>query len=203
MKVFRISPDNPEPELIEQAAEAVRSGGIAIIPTDTVYGVAASPHAPDAMDALFRLKQRPADKPLPLLIDHIDRAADLGAALTPAAKALAAQFWPGPLTMVLPAGKQSEGLRIPDHPVTLALLRACGGALRTTSANRSGDPEALTADEAIAALAPGVDVVVDCGPSPGGEASSVITLTDEKLEVLREGAIPRNSLENVLRENSL
>ncbi|MBM4148829.1 MAG: Sua5/YciO/YrdC/YwlC family protein [Lentisphaerae bacterium] len=172
------------------AVEAMLAGGLVIVPTDTVYGVAAHPGRPGAVKGLFAAKGRDAGKPIPFLAADIASVKRAGAVFEGAAAALAAAFWPGPLTLVLPvAGSDPEGFRIPAFDPALMLLRAAGGLLRVTSANLSGEPAALTAAAAAHALGASVAAVLDAGPSPGGAASTVVAFRAGRPVVLREGAL--------------
>jgi len=173
---------------------ALREGKLAIIPTDTVYGLAAHPGRPEAESRLFEAKGRDREKPIPLLAAGIDDVRAFGACLTSSDEVLAARYWPGPLTLVLPVSHseretRTEGFRVPDHPVALAILRAAGGVLRVTSANVSGHPPALTAHGSIDALAPYVDIIVNAGQVSGGIASTVVRISNSEAIVLREGAV--------------
>lgn len=179
-----------------------------IIPTDTVYGVAAHPGVPGATARLFAAKSRDESKPIPLLVTDISRAVAMGAVVTDADVRMAASFWPGPLTIVLAVrgGSEtgavdmgdSEGFRVPDSRIALALLAEVGGCLRVTSANLSGKPEAMTAAEAVEALGGSVGVVLDAGPAPGGVPSTVVRMSGGDLAILREGAIGRAALSQCL-----
>ena len=199
MRRFRtpLSPDD-----LAAFAERLHAGGIAVVPTDTVYGVAALPSRADALARIVAAKGRDPRKPCQLLAASAEAAfAATGRPPPPRALALARAFWPGALTLVLDAeGGGTEGLRVPDHAVARSLCEAAGGLLRCTSANRSGEPPALDADSAAAAI-PEADVLVDAGPSPGGVASSVVRFSPSgALEILREGAIPRAALESALAD---
>ena len=164
-------------EGLEATAAALLDGGVAVIPTDTVYGLAAHPGFPAAVERLYAIKGRQARKPIALL------AAD--AAATKIVHPLTAR-WPGALTIV--AG--GEGYRVPDHEWTRRLIRRCGGLLRGTSANRAGEPPATDAAAALAAVGDCADVVADGGVSPGGEASTVVRIGAESgIEILRQGAM--------------
>ena len=189
------------PDDLAALAELFRGGGIAIVPTDTVYGVAALPERADALARIVAAKGRDPRKPCQLLAASADAAAAAtGRPLPPRAAALARAFWPGALTIVLDAeGGGTEGVRVPDHAVARSLCRAAGGLLRCTSANRSGEPPALEAAAAADAI-PEADALVDAGPAPGGVASTVVRFAaDGSLVILREGAIPRSALEEALR----
>lgn len=182
-----------------ELAALLRRGGVAIIPTDTVYGVAAMPGNSEALARIVAAKGRDPSKPCQLLAASVEAVTSAGIPLPPSAAALAAAFWPGALTLVLdlPRGG-TEGVRVPDHAVARAICEAAGGTLRCTSANHSGLPPALSADDAAAAL-PDADAVVDAGPAPGGVASTVAKVDREgALAILREGALPRAALEAAL-----
>ncbi len=188
------------PADLDELAALFRAGGIVLVPTDTVYGVAAAPGREDALARIVAAKGRDPSKPCQLLAASADAAARAGIPLPPRAAALARAFWPGALTLVLDrTGGGTEGVRVPDHATARALCEAAGGLLRCTSANHSGEPPARTADEAAAAL-PSADALVDGGPAPGGVASTVARVAaDGSLAVFREAAIPRAALEAALR----
>ena len=177
-------------------AAVLNGGGVAVIPTDTVYGLAAHPDFPAAVDRLYSIKGRNLRKPIALLAADATAAERfLGGALPPGAAAWAQRHWPGPLTLVLPvAGTvRFEGLRVPDHAWTRRLLAACGGVLRVTSANLSGRRPATDAPDALAAVGMSADIVADDGISPGGVASTVLKITATgMLETLRAGPVPVN-----------
>jgi L-threonylcarbamoyladenylate synthase len=181
---------------------------VVAIPTDTVYGFAAAIDRPDAIDRLYAIKGRPADKAIPVLIadlSHVDR---LTPRLTTTASHLALAFWPGALTLVLPAmsdlppgvtaltgdGTRTVAVRVPDNALARAIIAAAGGALAVTSANRSGAPPAVEArDVSMLELAPPL-LIVDGGRAPGGVPSTIVAATTENPEILREGAIPASSI---------
>lgn len=174
---------------INQAADALRGGSLVIMPTDTVYGVAADACAPGAVEKIYQAKSRERGKPIPLLAADIRQVETYGAAFGAMERRLAEKFWPGPLTLVLRVGSVTEGFRVPGHDVSLELLHVAGGILRVTSANVSGEPPALTAGDAIKALGDCVDVVLDAGRVPGGIPSTVARVENGRIIILREGAI--------------
>jgi L-threonylcarbamoyladenylate synthase len=201
------------PAASELHAKAVRllcGGGVAILPTDTVYGIAAHPKCEAAVDRIRTIKGRPSGKPIALLAADMAAVLAFGAALPPAARRLADAFWPGALTLVLPCGGGGgvgggvsgidvgvgggyvgEGFRVPDHDATRRLLADCGGTLRVTSANLSGAMPAVSAVEALRDVGLEADLVIDGGVCPGGVASSVVRVASGgAVAVLREGAIP-------------
>lgn len=194
-------PDGPEGRV--EGARVLAAGGAVAFPTDTVYGIAVALDTPGGIERLFAAKQRPLDKAIALLIADASQASEIGE-MNPAAKALADAFWPGGLTLVLPLradrslpavlmgdatiSQPKVGLRVPGHDAPRALARAVG-PLPTTSANRSGEPEAHDADELEAQLGPALDLILDGGPAHGGPASTVVDTTTEPVRILREGAI--------------
>ncbi len=177
---------------LETAARVLLSGGVAVIPTDTVYGLAAHPDFPAAVDRLYTIKGREAKKPIALLAADADAVARFGYPLAGEARRLAAH-WPGALTLVIEspaAGTVPEGFRVPDHDWTRRLLAKCGGVLRVTSANLSGRRPATDAPQALADVGLSADCVVDDGVSPGGVPSTVVRVqADGSHEILRAGAI--------------
>lgn len=189
---------------IRLAVEALKSGALIIMPTDTVYGVAADAALMDAEGRIYAAKHRDAKKPIPLLAASVEAIRQYGGIMDRVETAMADRFWPGPLTVVLRtdgrSGRNDEGFRIPNHSVALALLRAAGGVLRVSSANESGCAPALTADAAKKALGRHVAAVLDSGPAPGGVASTVVRVESvgnagrPEIVVLREGAISRRDL---------
>jgi tRNA threonylcarbamoyl adenosine modification protein (Sua5/YciO/YrdC/YwlC family) len=191
---------------LAEAVAAARRGELIVFPTDTVYGVAARPDDPAATDRLFTAKARPRDLTLPVLVASVTEARGI-ARFDERADRLAAACWPGALTMVLPRTPSSEGwdlgadagsigVRVPSHPLALALLAATG-PLAVTSANRSGRPPATTCDELVGAFRDDVAVYL-CEDEPlGGSASTVVSLLGPALEVLRAGAMDERTLERL------
>ena len=199
-KLRPVDARQPDAAVIAEALAALRRGELVIVPTETVYGLAADDRNPAALDKLFEAKGRPKDKPIALLAASVTELERHGAKLPPAARRLAEKFWPGALTLVLGSPAGWLGFRIPDHPVMLALLGAWGGVLAVTSANRSGEPAATTAAAALAALEPFVALALDAGPSAGGVPSSVVKVGEKGTEVLRVGAIPEAEIKRVTME---
>jgi len=173
------------------AADILLSGGVAVIPTDTVYGLAAHPSFPSAVERLYTIKGREAKKPIALLADSTNSVRSfLGGTLPPGSEAIAARHWPGALTLVLPKGDVFEGLRVPAHEWTRRLLARCGGVLRVTSANLSGRRPATDAPSALADVGLSADVVLDDGISPGGVPSTVARIDESgSTTILRQGAV--------------
>jgi len=188
--------------LLARIADVLRAGELVALPTDTVYGVAADPRVATAGARLCAAKGRAPDKPIPLLADSAETVRRRGADLSPMEEALAARFWPGPLTLVVACGgAATEGYRVPAHAVARAVLQASDGLLRVTSANRSGAPPALTARDAAHALGAHAALVLDAGPSPGGTPSTVARVVNGTVEILRPGALTLDQLEAVAAQD--
>ena len=195
------------PQEITRAVEVLRRGGVVAFPTDTVYGLGAGIYLPRAVERVFELKGRPRHQPLPVLVGSLDQVPRL-ASLPPQAVALAGRFWPGGLTLVLAAletvpelvtaGSGTVAVRQPRHPTPLALIEGLGSPITGTSANLSGHPPARTADEVRGQMGGRVDLVLEGGPPPGGRESTVVDLTGKAPLVLREGAIPKEEIEECL-----
>lgn len=203
MAVYGSTPDD-----IARAAGILRAGGLVAFPTETVYGLGADARSARAMERLFTAKGRPADHPV---IVHLARAGavTVWAREVPApAWALAARFWPGPLTLVLKrapgvldavtGGQDTVGLRIPGHPVALALLEAFGGGLAAPSANRFGRVSPTTAGHVTTEMGSAVDAVVDGGPCAVGLESTILDLSGEIPRLLRPGAVSADALAEVI-----
>jgi L-threonylcarbamoyladenylate synthase len=198
-----------DPSAPARAAEVIRAGGLIVLPTDTVYGVAADLWQPEAVAALYAAKARPPAKAIPVLLAGEADAAQVACHIPPLAGKLAAAFWPGPLTIALPRRESvpdivsslpTVGVRVPDHDGARAVIRACGGALAVTSANRSGEPGALTARQAADALGGQVALVLDGGRCSGGVPSTVVDASGEALQIIRIGPLNEATLRAALRD---
>ncbi len=178
------------PGVIASTAEILLRGGVVIVPTDTVYGIACHPQFPDALERIRQLKHREAHKPFQLLAADTASVWADGARRTPNAEKLSA-YWPGALTLVLPRREgKDEGYRVPDNALLRELLRQCGGLLRCTSVNLSGEAPAANAQEAMRTLGANVDRVLDGGAARLGVASTVVRLSEAgEPTVLRQGAL--------------
>jgi len=181
-------------EVIQEAARVLRAGGLVVIPTDTVYGIAADAGNSSAVRTLYEIKGRDSGKPIAMLAADLSDVEKFGGVLTPLDRELADAWWPGPLTLILETPSGSEGFRVPDCDPVRALLRCVGGVLRVTSANLSGEAPALTAEGAMETLAGSVDFVVDGGRTGGGEASTVVKVDGGSLRIVREGALKEELL---------
>jgi L-threonylcarbamoyladenylate synthase len=191
------------------AAETVTHGGIICFPTDTLYGLGCDPFNTSAIVKTIAAKGK-RDRAMPVLVKSIDDAERL-AFLSESARRLTDAYWPGPLTIVLPARddvpsalspERTVGLRSPKHAICQQLLGLCSGYLVGTSANLTGKPPATSAEEIVNQLGDRVDIVLDGGRSPVGVASTVVDLTREHLVVLREGPIARAEVLHCLKQRS-
>lgn len=186
----------PTPEGLAVAAVLLREGGVVAFPTDTVYGVGIAATHPERIEALFELKRRPADRRIPILVADLGQSVAAGWSADERTHRLSARFWPGALTLVLPGPGGTQAFRSPDHPVALGLI-GLAGPIFTTSANRSGEPETLGADDVLIAFATQQDdlvAVVDGGAVPGGVASTVLDLSVSPARILREGPVTEAQL---------
>ena len=191
---------------IEQAINILKRGGIVAFPTDTVYGLAASSVDDHAVARVYEAKRRPRHLALPLLLSHVSQIESVAQSVPEIARRLAEHFLPGALTLVLYKAPSvstlvtGEGekvaLRVPNHPVPIALIQGLAAPITGTSANITGGPSLLTAEEVRQQMGDSVDLVID-GECPGGMDSTVLDLTGETLKILREGAISREKIERV------
>lgn len=198
----------PDEAAIAAGAKALAAGRLVAFPTETVYGLGANALDPDAVAAIFAAKGRPTDHPLICHVASADALAPLVAEVTPAARALAGAFWPGPLTLVMPrsravpdavtGGRDTVAVRVPAHPVALALLRAFDGPVAAPSANRFGRPSPTTAADVADELGDAVAVILDGGPCEIGIESTVVDLTCDPPQVLRPGRISAEQVAQVL-----
>jgi len=188
--------------------EVLRGGGVVAFPTDTVYGLGASVFGRKGVERVFRVKERPPHLPLPVLVADVSDLAGLVAEVPKLALKLAEHFWPGGLTLVLrrgplappwvTAGGETVAVRIPDHPLALALVRGLGAPLTGTSANRSGQPSPVTAAEVRQQLGDRVDLFMEGGRPPRGLESTVLDISGAAPRLLREGTIARLELERAI-----
>ncbi|MGK5638230.1 L-threonylcarbamoyladenylate synthase [Streptomyces sp. URMC 126] len=193
---------------IEKAAEVLRAGGLVALPTETVYGLGADAEDPAAVGRIFQVKGRPPTHPLIIHIGGADQLDEWVEEVPATARLLAGRFWPGPLTLVLRRGRrvpleatgglETVAVRVPDHPVALALLAAFGGGITAPSANRFGSVSPTTADHVRAELGEGVDFVLDGGPCGVGVESTIVDVTGEAPSILRPGGVTREEIEAVL-----
>ncbi|MEU8777089.1 L-threonylcarbamoyladenylate synthase [Streptomyces sp. NPDC048606] len=193
---------------IEKAAGVLRAGGLVALPTETVYGLGANAEDPTAVARVYEAKGRPTSHPLIVHIGGAEHLDDWAEDVPAAARLLAEHFWPGPLTLVLRRGRRvpreatggldTVAVRVPNHPLALALLAAFGGGVAAPSANRFGSVSPTTADDVRAELGDAVDLVLEGGPCEVGVESTIVDATGDTLTVLRPGGVTREELEAVL-----
>ena len=197
-KILKADPQNPAPEVIDRAAKIILAGGLVVIPTETVYGLAADSRNPAALKKLSEIKRRPANKPFSLLIEKRERLEALAKNIPMAAYKLMDKFWPGPMTLILEAKDGGTiGLRMPDHQVTLQIIAAADTALACPSANISGEEAPREISAAMKELDGLVELAIDAGAASLGVESIVVDLTVKPLRILRPGAIKKEEIEMV------
>lgn len=184
---------------LDLAVTHLRNGGIVAFPTETYYGLAIDPDCDLAVKKLFKVKNRPADKPLLLLIEEETQLHSIVESVPLAYRRLIKKYWPGALTLIFSAGRSLNhqvtgntgtiGIRISPHPIARELVKRMGKPITATSANISGFPPAQTAQEVIEMFGPNIDFIVDGGKTDGGLCSTVLTIHNERLHILRAGQI--------------
>lgn len=209
------SSDDPR-DIVHQAVEALSAGKIIAIPTETVYGLAASALHPEAVKRLVDIKGRSKDKPLAFAIKSADDALDYVPNMSCIARRIARRSWPGPITLVLdtdhpdsvihrlePSVREATipqgtvGLRVPDHELTLQIMRLCAGPIVLTSANLSGDSPAINGAEVRDKVGEHIDLILDDGPAKFGQASSVVRVKDNEIDVFRTGLVDEATIEKL------
>jgi len=204
MSVFKATENS-----IRKASKIVKDGGLVVYPTDTVYGMGCDPFNIKAVERVFKVKGERKEKPLPILASDIECIAKI-AYMNEKARKIAEKHWPGPLTLVVPkklalpsivtCGLKSVGVRIPNHTVAIQLISLCDGLLVGTSANKTGRKAPNTAQEAIEQLGKLVDIVLNGGPAPLHQESSIIDLTARRPKMLREGPVKLTEALNALKD---
>jgi L-threonylcarbamoyladenylate synthase len=192
---------------IPRALEVLRLGRLVAFPTDTVYGVGALGFNGKAVQSIYVAKDRPIEKAIPILIGEMADLDQIAMDIPARAYLLAQRFWPGPLTILVPkrpdlpeavSATSTIGVRVPDHEIARALLRAAG-PLAVTSANLSGYPSPTTAEEVLAQLGGRIDLIIDGGKTPGGTPSTLVECTGDEIRILREGPITEKELLSALK----
>ena len=194
----KVDPLRPDVAALANPVDILRRGGIVAYPTDTMYGLAVDPRNDSAVERLFEVKSRDRSAAVALIASDVAQAQEAGV-FGASELALARGFWPGPLTIVVPASSklspaltgdlQTVGVRVPAHAVAQALARAFASCITATSANLSGRSPALTADEVAAAFGTRIDAVIDAGPAPGGAPSTIVEVVNDRPVLRRSGAI--------------
>jgi len=206
-RIFRVDPQNPEPEIIEEASIALLDGGIIAFPTDTVYGIGVDATNATAVGRLYKIKERSEQKPIPVLIHSLQSLRSLAKEIPDTLFPVIEKFWPGSLTIVFRkyrntfralGHEETIGIRIPDNMVCLSLLSMTARPIATTSANPSGQPPATTAEQVMNYFGSAIDVILDSGSTGTGEVSTVLSVADEPFTILREGKITRLMLQEIL-----
>lgn len=210
MLLLRVDPLRPERQAVRKAARLLRRGGLVAFPTETVYGLGADATNPAAVERIFAAKGRPADNPLIVHVAGVEEVVPLVEAIPPRAWRLTGYFWPGPLTLifrrgslippVVSAGLDTVAVRMPGHPVALALIREAGVPVAAPSANLSGRPSPTTAEHVLDDLEDKIDALIDAGPADIGVESTVLDVTVWPPVILRPGGISREELEEVIGE---
>ena len=207
-EILKVTPTGLD-RIIKAAADLILAGKAVAIPTDTLYGLAADPYNLAAVNEISRIKRRTVERALPLLVDSVDRAAEIAQNPPKLFFELAKKYWPGALTLVVAAapglplkitGNTGKvGLRWPKAPVAEALIAACGRALTGTSANLTEKPPCTTAEDVMLQIGDAVPLIIDGGPTPTHVPSTVIELIGGQIRLIRPGAIPESELEDLLK----
>lgn len=194
-----IDAQSPDPDILGKARCCLAGGGLVVVPTETVYGLACDPSVPGAMEKLVAAKGRDGDKPLARLAGCTQQVKRISKRWNRGLQALADCYWPGPLTIVLETSEGWTGFRVPNHAVALGLAKTCGRMLALTSANLSGEPDTKTAEAAAAAV--DADLILDSGnPSGSAVPSTVVKVSGQHIECLREGGLPFAKVEQVFKK---
>jgi len=197
--ILKIDPANPESDLIAQAVVILKDGGVIAYPTETFYGLGVDATNVKAVERLFGVKGRDFKNPIPVVIGNIAILDQICTDIPPPAQELIDRHWPGPLTLVfsaapslsnrLTAGTGKIGVRVSSHPIARLLSGQLGGPLTSTSANRSGQKECVTAQEVMEKIGDDLDLIIDGGATPGGKGSTILDITQKPPVVLRAGLI--------------
>jgi len=207
METLRLAASDPDS--ISRALDVLRAGGLVAFPTDTVYGVGALAFDGAAIEAIYAAKDRPVEKAIPILIAGVDELGKVAERVPHMAQVLAARFWPGPLTLVIPklptlpeavSATSTVAVRVPDHPIARALLRQAG-PMAVTSANLSGEDNPITAGDVLRQLGGHIPLILDGGSAPGGTPSTVVDCLGIHPSILREGPIAMEQLVEALRDS--
>ena len=196
IQTLEIDREKPDAQTLEKARDVLLAGGLVIVPTETVYGIACDPAVPGAMEKLIAAKGRDGDKPIARLAADGEQVKAAAKHWNGGLEALAAKWWPGPLTLIVETSNDWTGYRVPDHAAAVELAKLCGRTLALTSANLSGEPDTKTAQEATGSVE--ADLALDSGPS-AAEAipSTVIKVDQNQIVCLREGRVPFSEIETV------
>ena len=199
-RVIKIDPQYPDPALLKEVAAMLKKGGLVIMPTETVYGIAADMQNKLAMERLAKIKERPKGKPFSLHIAEKVKVEDFVSDIPLSAHKLIYKFWPGPLTLIF-KGKEEDsvGIRMPNQEIALKLIMMSTKTIVCHSANLAGKPHAKNCQDALVDLDGLVDIAVDCGEASLGKESTVVDVRPEIPVVKREGAVNRGDIEQTLK----
>ena len=207
-KIISLNPSTPQPDVISQAANIIKRGGIVSFPTRYLYGLGTNALNLEAVDRVFAIKQRPSNKPLSVLINHQNDLSLLVRNMPQAALSIMERFWPGDITIVfeanaalplnLTAGTGKIGVRLPQYPVAVALTNAVKGPITATSANLTGRGGCSRVSDLDPLVADKLDLILDVGQLEGGTGSTVIDVTFDVPKILREGAVPAKNIFAIL-----
>ncbi len=193
-KIVRIDANKPDAEIIRRACLLLEAGELVVVPTETVCGIACDPRH---LEKLYVAKKRSCNKPITRLVTSLEQIEILGSKLGKWGRVLAKKYWPGPLTLVLDTPDGITGFRVPAHEIPLALARAFGRPLALTSANKSGDVDAVSAEEAFQTLGEHVSLFIDTPLCVKKKPSTVVQCLEDEIKILREGAIPASEILNL------
>ena len=204
-RIVKLDPEKPQQDYLDEAADILKRGGLVIIPTETVYGIAANMLDNGALDRLYEIKNRPKDKAFSLHIDKKEKIEEFASAIPVSAYKLIDKFWPGPLTLILRAKKDTGniGVRMPDNEIALKVIAQAGVPIVCPSANISGKPAPINFDQAIKDLNGLVNFAIDAGSTKLQVESSVVDLTVMPAQILREGAIKKEDILNTIQKKIL
>ena len=207
-KVRKVNSANPETGIIAEAARIIRNGGVVVFPTRSLYGLGADAFNARAVNRIFHIKQRPANKPILVLIEDMDELNRLAALVPPAATAIMEGFWPGRVSIVLQAkeGLSSNltaetkkiGIRLPGHNIAYTLVKAACSPITGTSANLSGNTGCFQVNDLDEKIVDSVDLILDAGSLKGGAGSTVVDVTGETPLILRQGELSQKDIPNVI-----
>jgi L-threonylcarbamoyladenylate synthase len=206
--ILRVNRDKPSLVGLKKAVSLLQKGGLVVFPTDTFYGLGADIFSQEALERIYQVKGREPLKPILVVVPHIGKLRSLATRISEQAKSLMDRFWPGPLTLLLPArsdlpsllvGETGKiGVRIPDHPTALALLKEWNGPLTATSANPSGQASPGSIKEIETGFKLKLDMILDAGPTVGGKESTIVDTTLHPPRLVRKGRIPFDSIMETL-----
>ncbi len=201
-KIFSIDPEKPDLRIIQKATSILKSGGLVIFPTESVYGIAVLYGCEQAVKRLAKIKERPPTQPFTVHISDKKTIAEMGCIIDASADALIEKFWPGPLTLVLPllSEKSKIGFRLPDNKVAIRLIHESGGAILAPSANRKAQKSPINANEAFSQIGNDVDMILDAGETLYRNNSTIVDLSENKITLLRHGAIREDEILKTIRE---